>query len=350
MSRRLPPLLALRAFESAGRLLSFTLASQELHRTQGAISRQVRQLEEFLGQKLFVRLTRRVELTEVGKEYLKAIQQILADVESATQKCRSQDRPVLTIDVLPTLGSCWLMPRLTRFNEQHPEVDIRIVSSIEPVNMHSKDIDLAIRVGRLPGRHYDARSPRVDLEMTTEWRGVEAYPLFGDVMVPVISPELAKRHGPIVQAKDLLELRLINNTSRKNAWQDWFAFQGVQYEETAPRLDYGHFFMALQAAREGRGVALIPSVIFNCLREAGELICPLDTRVSSAAEYYLLTKSTNETSPPVAAMKSWLLEEAASCTANMQSKGFLCEAAGGAAQFNSHELNPQPQVFLHADA
>ncbi len=318
MSRRLPPLLALRAFESAGRLLSFTLASQELHRTQGAISRQVRQLEEFLGQKLFVRLTRRVELTEIGKEYLKAIQQILADVETATQKCRFLDRPVLTIDVLPTLGSCWLMPRLTRFNEQHPDVDIRIVSSIEPVNMNRKDIDLAIRVGRLPGRHYDVRSPRVDLEMTTEWRGVEAYPLFGDVMVPVISPELAKRHGHIAQAKDLLELRLINNASRKNAWLDWFAFQGVEYKETTLSLDYGHFFMALQAAREGRGVALIPSVIFNCLRDTGELICPIYTHVSSAAEYYLLTKSINEANSPAVAMKSWLLEEAASCNAHVK--------------------------------
>lgn len=310
MSQRLPPLLALRAFEAAGRHLSFTLASHELHLTQGAISRQVRQLEDFLKQKLFVRLTRRVELTDAGRDYLEAVQQALGVVESATRRCLADEHRVLTIDILPTLGAYWLMPRLTRFSERHPDIEVRVVTSIEPANLQNKELDLAIRVGRLPGKRYGKSAPRIELEMASQWKGVEAYRLFDDVLVPVMSKELARTGHPVREPKDLLQFRLINNATRKSAWRDWFACHGVAAFDGSATLDYGHFFMTLQAAKEGRGVALIPKVIFDNLPASEGLYSPIVTNVNSSGEYYLLTKESTQNDPAIVAMREWLLEEA----------------------------------------
>ncbi|CAG9243254.1 LysR family transcriptional regulator, glycine cleavage system transcriptional activator [Paraburkholderia unamae] len=310
MPQRLPPLLALRAFEAAGRLLSFTLAADELHLTQGAISRQVRQLEDFLRQKLFVRLTRRIELTEAGKDYLESIQLALGVVEDATRRCLRDTHRVLTLDVLPTLASYWLMPRLARFTEAHPDIEVRLVSSIEPANLQNKEIDIAIRVGRLPGKRYSPANPRIDLVMTDRWRGLEAYPLLEDALVPVMSEELAARLGPINAPQDLLNFKLINNITRKNAWHDWLQYHGVTAPPRAGSIDYGHFFMTLQAAREGKGIALIPSVIFDSLENKDGLLCPLKSRVPSAGEYYMLMRETAQPDPAVLAMREWLIEEA----------------------------------------
>ncbi|VVE12787.1 Glycine cleavage system transcriptional activator [Pandoraea communis] len=310
MAQRLPPLLALRAFEAAGRLLSFTLAADELHLTQGAISRQVRQLEEFLRQKLFIRLTRRIELTDAGRDYLESVQLALGVVENATRRCLRDKHRILTIDVLPTLASYWLMPRLARFTKMHSDIEVRLVSSIEPANLQNKEIDIAIRVGRLPGKRYNPSCPRIDLVMTDHWRGLDAWPLFEDTLVPVMSRHLAAQMSPVVEPLDLLKFRLINNATRKNAWTDWFACHGISPLPSLNMVDYGHFFMALQAAREGEGVALVPSIIYESLDDREHLCSPIQTRVPSAGEYYLLMRETGQHDPAVVAMRDWLLEEA----------------------------------------
>ena len=151
--RRLPPLNTLRGFDAASRHLSFSLAAQELFITQGAVSRQIRELEEFLGTALFIRATRRVELTDAGKDYFFAIQHIFAELERATNRLnRKRKSKAVTLDILPTLATMWLMPRLEQFSEAHPDVDLRIITSIQPVDFGSDRADIAIRVGRLPGR------------------------------------------------------------------------------------------------------------------------------------------------------------------------------------------------------
>jgi LysR family glycine cleavage system transcriptional activator len=321
MPQRLPPLLALRAFEAAGRHLSFTVAASELCLTQGAISRQVRHLEDFLQQKLFLRLTRRVELTDVGREYLEAVQQALGVVEVATRKCLRHEHRVLTIDVLPTLGALWLMPRLARFSNAYPNIEVRFITSIEPANLQNKDVDMAIRVGRLPGKRYASASPRVDLQLALSWQGVEVYPLFDDVLVPVMSRELAQQGSPISGPRDLLQYRLINNATRKSAWKDWLAAQNIGSYDSSKSTDYGHFFMTLQAAKEGQGVALIPKAIFENIAPSDGLFCPLHAQVPSAGEYYLLTKESTQNDPAVAAMREWLLSEAAELAAKIDGDG-----------------------------
>ncbi len=315
MPNRSPPLLALRAFDAAARHLSFTLAAGELHLTQGAISRQIRTLEDFLGKKLFIRYTRRIELTETGEEYHQAIRQAMQLITQATHRVMNEgERTVLTVSVLPTLGSRWLMPRLAHFSERHPYVDIRLISSIEPVNFQGGGVDLAIRVGRVPGDEFPDHCPRIDLEMVTQWKDVQAHYLLPDTLVPLMSRKLLDRHGPIQRPADLLAHRLIHTASRRHAWEDWLHVHGVRLPTDAPRLEFGHFFMGIEAAREGKGVAIVPSIFLEQPRDdtddSDDLVCPLPADVESAGAYHLLTCSAHMHDASVRLFSDWLISEA----------------------------------------
>src|SRR6218665_1608225 len=236
--RTMPPAVALRAFEAAARNNSFTLAAAELFLTQGAISRQIRILEEFIGKKLFERFTRRVELTSVGKEYYLDVQRALRDIERATAKAMgTAGRAILTGSVLPTMGAAWLMPKLARFVEHNADIDIRLLTSIEPVNFQSSEVDAAIRVGCLPGASYGHRHPRIELDMVTSWKGLRAEYLLPDVLAPVMSRRLLMQGTPIAKPADLLHYPLIHTASRKYAWGDWLGAHGVVAGENDHALD-----------------------------------------------------------------------------------------------------------------
>jgi LysR family glycine cleavage system transcriptional activator len=312
MSIRLPPLLALRAFEAAARHLSFTNAASEMHLTQGAISRQIRTLEDHLGQKLFERLTRRIELTPAGADYFRSVQQAMNDIALATRRVmRESGRATITLSIMPTLGAQWLMPKLSNFSETHPEIDLRLESSIEPVNFQAGEIDAAIRVGQLPGTLFKAHQPRIEMEMVTSWSGVVAQHLFPDVLVPVLSRRLLEEGGPIGSVRDLLNYRLIHTASRKHAWPDWLAAHDVRLPEHHESIHFGHFFMGLRAAQNGKGVAIVPSVVLQHLFDGTDLVCPFQGDVESAGNYYLLTRAADENSPTTRLFLGWLLTEAA---------------------------------------
>ncbi|MEO7007866.1 MAG: LysR substrate-binding domain-containing protein [Caldimonas sp.] len=326
-SRSSPPVLALRAFEAAARNLSFTGAAVELHLTQGAISRQIRILEEFLGRKLFDRFVRRVELTSVGQEYYLEIQQALLDIERATQRAMgSSGRATLTLSVMPTLAASWLMPKLARFVEVHPHVDIRLITSIEPVNFRSTEIDVAIRVGRLPGEVYRKEQPRIDLEMVSSWKGVGAEYLLPDVLVPVMSRKLLARGPQILVPRDLLHYPLLHTASRKHAWGDWLAAHDVALPDSADTLDFGHFFMGLRAAQGGKGIAIVPSIVLQDIADTDEMVCPLPGDVHSAGSYYLLTRESKAKDSSVSILRAWLMSEA-SKVASRNRVAELVEAA-----------------------
>src|SRR5690606_3582519 len=155
MSRRLPPLLATRYFEAAARHLSFTIAAEELFVTQGAISLQIRKLEEFFGTPLFVRHARHIELTPVGQQFYDACKEFLNNLErTVTELTSPGTQQTLTVSTIPTIGTLWLMPRLVSFTSRHPDIEVRVVFDLRPANMHTDNIDVAIRVGRLPGQRY----------------------------------------------------------------------------------------------------------------------------------------------------------------------------------------------------
>ena len=309
MSRSLPSLTALKVFEVAGRLESFSKAAIELNLTQGAVSRQIRALEDELRVRLFVRLTRQVQLTPTGEKYLVEVQTAFRTIEQATSRARDlRAREVLTISVLPSVGSFWLMPRLARFSQRYPDIETRIVSSIDPVNLHSRETDVAIRVGALPGRRYDTHMARVDLTMVVDWRGILAEELAPDVLVPVLSPLLVDAERARSDPAAILQLPLIHTTSRANAWTDWMRAFKLAAPYQARRLEYGHFFMSLEAAREGEGVALIPDLLLRGTA-SNLLVTAEGCKVRSAGEYYVLSLNERSNEPAIEAFRSWAQEE-----------------------------------------
>ena len=250
MRRKLPPLSALRAFEAAARTLSFTKAAEELLVTQGAVSRQIRLLEEHLGVALFTRSIRKVELTPEGEQYFISIGRALDEVESATGRLRCEGRrEVITISVLPTISSFWLMPRLAAFSEAQGKAEVRIINSIEPVDLQAKGADLAIRVGRIPGEEFGSNNPRIEMDMVTDWRGIHSDLLFPDVLAPVCAQQLIDVNGPLMSIDDLARYRLIHVTTRRYAWHDWLKANGSSLDPDQDALYFGHFFMAMEAAR-----------------------------------------------------------------------------------------------------
>lgn len=308
--RRLPPLNALRGFDAAARHLSFTKAAEELNLTQGAVSRQVKELELHLGQELFHRFTRRIELTAEGKQFFQSVETMLDELERAAGRfSRRRDRATLTVSVLPTIASVWLMPRLHIFTSQHPEIELRVVSSIEPADLLAHEADVAIRVGRLPGRHYERHQPRIELTMLTRWDGVHADELFPDRLVPVCSPGLIGERE--VTPADLVRWPLIHTSTRRHAWPDWLKAYGIRAAiEIEPTLQFGHFFMSLDAARQGRGIALVPDIVLAHQDGMRGLVMPVAGGLDSAGEYYLLIHETRLDERHVQQFRSWALAEA----------------------------------------
>lgn len=310
MSYSLPSLTALRVFEVAGRHQSFSNAAVELNVTQGAVSRQVRALEDELRVKLFIRLARRVVLTDAGRRYLTEVQGALAQIEHSTAALRAGSaRKKLLISVLPSVGSYWLMPRLARFTERHPEIETRIISSIGPVDLHSREADVAIRVGALPGKQYQRSAARIDLTMVPDWRGVLADPLAPDILVPVLKAA-DKPVSAFKQARDVLDLPLIHTSSRPHAWPDWLSAFELAARPNSRNYEYGHFFMSIEAAREGRGIALVPDILLTdtTLRD----IVPLTRfKVPSAGEYYLLSLAERCKEREIRLFREWMQEQAA---------------------------------------
>lgn len=307
--RIVPPLPALRGFEAAARRLSFTKAADELGVTQGAISRQVRLLEEHLDTPLFRRFTRRIELTDAGEELYAVVSDLFERLSSVTTRIqRRTEVDFLTVSVLPTVASAWLMPRLHLFTERFPSIEVRLHTSIDPVTFGTNGPDVAIRVGRIPGWHYDRRQPRIDLEMAENWRGLHIDPLFPDKLVAVCKPELLGGRHSLTPA-EIASLPLIHTTSRRFAWPDWLRAHGASPPgEDAPRIELGHFFMSVQAARQGRGVALVPDIVAQNEIDAGTLVVPFHSEIESAGHYCLLVPDGDLEKTKIVDFRRWLLE------------------------------------------
>lgn len=308
--RHLPPMNALRGFEAAARHMSFTIAGDELHLTQGAVSRQVKELELYLGQRLFERMTRQIALTPSGLQLFQVVGAMLDDLESVTRSLtRQSSKAVLTISALPTISALWLMPRLPEFASAHQDVEIKVLSSTEPADLLANEADVAIRVGPLPGRHYDRDQPRITKIMLKSWEGAHADELFPDKLVPVCSPRLISQ--PITAADELTNYPLIHLTTRRSAWPDWLKAHQVHWNGTLARdLQLGHFFLSIDAARQGRGIALIPEILLKqdeCLRN---LMIPYPPDILSAGEYYLLVHQSRLDNPHVTQFREWVLAKA----------------------------------------
>jgi LysR family glycine cleavage system transcriptional activator len=304
--RTLPSLNGLRVFEAAGRHMSFTLAAEDLCITQGAVSRAIRSLEDELGVPLFKRFARHLEFTEEGRRLWISVHDAIGLLERAAQQISpSNGVRVLTVNVLPTFATKWLMPRLVDFNNKHPNIEVRMTTSIRPVDFSREDIDVAIRVGHPDGTVPPKGSPRIDLSMVEKLEDVQMEKLLPDELVPVAAPGLVEQNQ-LSNAADLLNYTLLHNSTRHEAWHDWLKSINGPGLQSTKNVHFGHFFLTIQAAIQGQGIALIPRILVEEDLAAGRLVTVHSASVPSAGSYYLLSRKSNWSSPKVRVFREWL--------------------------------------------
>ena len=278
MTTRIPPLPALRAFESVARQGSLRLAAEELHVTHGAVSHQIKFLQQALGVELLVRQGRGVVLTPAGQRLAPALGDALSRLAQVIEAAQpgAQDKP-LRISVLPSFAAKWLLPRLSAFMAEHPNIALTLDANISVVNLHSTGIDLAFRYG--PG----------------QWPGVQAERLMGEEMLAVCSPSY--RNGKLpTRPRDLLRHPLLRDESTR-AWHDWFRAAGVSGVVPKPAMAYSDAGLLLQAVLAGQGVALVRSVLAHDDIVAGRLVVLPGPRLLAAYAYYVVT-DLRDTLPP----------------------------------------------------
>ncbi len=299
MSRRLPPLNSLRAFEAAARHLSFKKAAEELHVTPAAVSHQIRTLEEYCGTPLFHRLARALRLTEAGQAALPLLREGFDKLAEAADAMRAEERSgILTVSVAPSFGAKWLIPRLDRFRAAHPEFDVRIDASYTLVNFAADGVDVALRFGR------------------GVYRNLRSECLMAEVSLPVCSPRLLERDPPLRRPEDLRHHTLLHVQWRTEddaapSWRMWLRAAGIEGvdAERGPRFSMGG--LALEAAIAGQGVALASAAVVDGDLKAGRLVRPFPASLSLATAfcYYLVYPEAKAGDPKVMAFRDWVLAE-----------------------------------------
>ncbi|NGP19195.1 transcriptional regulator GcvA [Devosia aurantiaca] len=296
MKRRvLPSLNALRTFEAVARHNSFTRAAEELNVTQSAASRLVHSLEEYLEVPLFTRRSRRIQLTDQGTYYSRLVSRSLDLLEAGTVELMSSraGQGTLSVGMLPTFGTRWLLPRLPSFQKLHPDISVNVVSSDGDLDFTRERIDIAIRFGH------------------GEWSDALVDPLMGEEVQVVCSPLLVDPDRPLDHPSDITRYRLIEHSTRPHSWEHWFRSVGAELSpiDWGPRLE--HFFMIIEAAKAGLGMALLPTFLIEEELRTGSLIAPFKTRVSGPGAYYLVTPQTKAGLPRVTAFRRWVLGQLA---------------------------------------
>ena len=292
MARQIPPLTALRAFEAAGRHLSFTKAAHELHVTQAAISHQVKSLEKYLGLKLFRRLNRTLLLTDAGQLYLPPLTDAFEGITRATHRLRQHlGRARLTVSVLPSFAAGWLVPRLGRFRQRCPDVDLRIDPTNSLTDFRRDDVELGILYGR--GNYPGLRTDR----------------LMREEFFPVCSPRLLEGPAPLRDPADLTHHTLLHDDMTVD-WRTWLLAAGVEGVDAERGITVTDSSMLLRAAIAGQGVALARSVLAADEIASGRLVRPFDVDVPAEYAYYLAYPEKSADQPNVVAFREWILEEA----------------------------------------
>lgn len=298
MTPQLPPLNALRAFESAARHLSISRAAQELFVTPAAVSHQVKALETYLGTRLFVRRHRQLSLTEAGAALLPGLRAGFEQLGSAVARLRLQqtDRP-LTVSANVSFCSKWLIPRLEAFRQRYPQIDIRIDASNHLVDFSGDDVDVAVRLGG------------------GEYRGLVSHKLWDAQVFPVCSPNLPSAAKPLHEPADLRNHTLLHPDwfSESDAWLDWRSWllsAGITDIDPQTGLQFNHTTLAIQAAIEGQGVALVNRMLVADDLAAGRLIKPFELSLEVEFTFYLVYPPEAAGEPRVAAFREWLLAAA----------------------------------------
>ncbi|UMZ15187.1 transcriptional regulator GcvA [Pseudomonas sp. MPFS] len=285
MPKHLPPLLALRAFEAVARHLSFIKAAHELCVSQSAVSHQVHKLEDYLGQSLFVRRTRAIDLTAAGAAYYQQIRPALEQIALATQELLAPStRQVLRVGLLASFATLWLAPRLTDFSRRHPEIQLELQPAIELANVAGAEVDLAIRYGKGP------------------WPKVHATRFLAEQLSPVCSPEL--------KATTLAQAPLLMSRSHQPfEWDDWSARYGVNLAPH-PQVMLHDYNIVVEAAVAGQGIAMGRRQLIQRHLAQGSLVDAFDLPALESQIGYWLVSAEDRLNPAAQCFAQWLSGQA----------------------------------------
>lgn len=284
------PLTALRSFEAAARLLSFKDAAAELRVSPTTISNQIRALEKDWGCRLFIRKTRRIELTEAGRSLSQVVSRAFDDIRAEMDSHILAPRRTVTLAAGPIFATRWLIPRLGRFRKQHP--DIELVLQHGPRITGAADLSAMIAVDWGTGR----------------WPGLEAERLLEITYSPVLSPGLAEELGGLETPEDLARFPILHHYDRSE-WAAWMEIAGAmpRFREETVIMDAN---VVIEAAKDGLGVALGSFPLVAPELRAGTLLRPFETALSPRRSFHLLTRAGADDSPEIRATCDWLLAEA----------------------------------------
>jgi LysR family glycine cleavage system transcriptional activator len=293
MSRRLPPLNAVKAFEAAARHESFTKAAAELCVTQGAVSQQVKALEAELGLRLFNRERQRLVITDAGRQYLGVVRDALDRLADGTRRLlERRSSGTLTVTTSPSFAAKWLVHRLGRFATTHPEIDLRVSASLQHIDFVREDVDLAIR-------HGDG-----------SWPGLEVKRLCTEELFPVCSPRLLEGQRALKRPADLAHQVLLHQTDR-SAWMNWLEAAGIDGIDTGRGPVLSESSMAIDAAVDGHGVALARTALAAFDLLAGRLVRPFGPALPVSFAYWIVGPRSTAGLPKIKAFSEWLITEAA---------------------------------------
>lgn len=293
MRRKIPSLQALACFEAAARHESYTRAAQELALTQGAVSRQITALEEFLGQNLFRRTRHGVALTERGRDYATQITPRLQALEQDTLDAMATHGSggTLHLGAVPTFATRWLIPRLPQFHAAHPDITVHIDTRTRPFLFADSGFDAALFAG----------TP----EQIAAWAGTQATRLMPEVVLPVCSPAMLQGASALSPA-DIAALPLLQQSTRPNAWREWFEASGAPFDAALAGARFEQFSMTAAAAACGMGVALVPRLLIDGELARGELVVACDLPLPEDRAVYLIQPQRDDARPALGVFAQWL--------------------------------------------
>lgn len=302
MTASLPPLNALRAFEAAARLSSFSKAAEELHVTPAALSHQIKGLEDVLGIRLFHRRTRQVELTDAGRRLYPGLHTAFQTMRQAVASLdRMKDDRVLVISAPPGIVAKWLAPRLYRFMMRMPDIDARISSSVTMVDFVNDGVDVAIRNIRI--------GSDTDPDLVVE-------PLIELDVAPVCSPRLLAEMPPLTGLDDIRRFNLIHDDSLNGrplipTWADWLKAASIDGIDVSRGLRFSSADHALDACVEGAGMLLAYSLLAHDDLRTGRLAMPFPLALRTGRAFHFVCLKGTEKRPKIAAFRDWIREEIA---------------------------------------
>lgn len=293
---KLPPLKSLKVFVTCAKTKNFSKAASVLNLTQGAVSKQIALLEDHLGLKLFERNFQSLDLTEAAKIYLKKIETALLNIEAATaeiisSKNQKKEKEILHINVLPSMSSVWLVPKLKDFKKKFPQYDVLMKIGDGDIDFKQAGCDLAIRVSS------QKNNPK--------WKKFNTTKIMGEELLCVCSPQYKKIHK-LKEARDLLKCNLLGHTYREKMWQKYLDHFGLKKQKIHHSQTFEHLFMLSEAAKNGMGVGLVPKFLIEKELKNKELVEAIKSDYKSAHTYYVLSLKQKNTPKKITDFTNWI--------------------------------------------